>query len=73
MTKFVSLQERVWEYVVIPYVIDANFTGADKGLFKQVGSVFFLCFLIDFSLIIAKRTDSVLNLCPVSLTINLIH
>ncbi|XP_066983363.1 tolloid-like protein 2 [Macrobrachium rosenbergii] len=28
-------KERVWDFGVIPYMIDANFTGADKGLFKQ--------------------------------------
>ncbi|XP_063601898.1 protein tolkin-like [Penaeus indicus] len=28
-------KERVWDFGVIPYVIDSNFTGADKGLFKQ--------------------------------------
>lgn len=28
-------KERVWDFGVIPYKIDSNFTGADKGLFKQ--------------------------------------
>ncbi|CAL4063003.1 unnamed protein product [Meganyctiphanes norvegica] len=28
-------KERVWDWGVIPYVIDSNFTGPDKGLFKQ--------------------------------------
>jgi len=28
-------KERIWDYGVIPYIIDANFTGADKGLFKR--------------------------------------
>lgn len=28
-------KERVWDYGVIPYEIDANFSGAHKALFKQ--------------------------------------
>ena len=28
--------ERVWDYAVIPYEIDANFSGVHKALFKQV-------------------------------------
>ena len=32
---FLFVQERIWDYGVIPYIIDANFTGADKGLFKR--------------------------------------
>ncbi|XP_063851508.1 protein tolkin-like [Scylla paramamosain] len=28
-------KERVWDFGVIPYMIDSNFTGADKGLFKR--------------------------------------
>lgn len=28
-------KERVWEYGVIPYEIDGNFTGTHKALFKQ--------------------------------------
>lgn len=27
--------ERIWDYGVIPYEIDANFSGAHKALFKQ--------------------------------------
>ena len=27
--------ERVWDYAVIPYEIDANFSGVHKALFKQ--------------------------------------
>ena len=27
--------ERIWEYAVIPYEIDANFSGVHKALFKQ--------------------------------------
>lgn len=28
-------KERVWDYGVIPYEIDGNFSGAHKALFKQ--------------------------------------
>lgn len=28
-------KERIWDYGVIPYEIDANFSGAHKALFKQ--------------------------------------
>ena len=28
--------ERIWDYAVIPYEIDANFSGNHKALFKQV-------------------------------------
>lgn len=28
--------ERIWDYAVIPYEIDANFSGVHKALFKQV-------------------------------------
>ncbi len=28
--------ERIWDYAVIPYEIDANFSGGHKSLFKQV-------------------------------------
>ena len=27
--------ERIWDYAVIPYEIDANFSGVHKALFKQ--------------------------------------
>ena len=30
--------ERVWDYAVIPYEIDANFSGVHKALFKQVSN-----------------------------------
>ena len=29
--------ERIWDYAVIPYEIEANFSGNHKALFKQVG------------------------------------
>lgn len=32
----VTLSERVWDYAVIPYEIDSNFSGNHKSLFKQV-------------------------------------
>ena len=28
--------ERIWDYAVIPYEIEANFSGNHKALFKQV-------------------------------------
>jgi len=28
-------KERIWDFGVIPYEIDANFSGAHKALFKQ--------------------------------------
>ena len=30
--------ERVWDYAVIPYEIDANFSGVHKALFKQASN-----------------------------------
>lgn len=27
--------ERIWDYAVIPYEIDSNFSGVHKALFKQ--------------------------------------
>lgn len=35
--------ERIWDYAVIPYEIDANFSGNHKALFKQVTLVYFVC------------------------------
>ncbi len=29
-------RERIWDFGVIPYEIDGNFSGAHKTLFKQV-------------------------------------
>ena len=31
--------ERIWDYAVIPYEIEANFSGSHKALFKQVNNV----------------------------------
>lgn len=43
-------KDRIWDYGVIPYEIDANFSGAHKALFKQGEEFFFLfhcaCFCI---------------------------
>ena len=32
---FLFRSERIWDYAVIPYEIDANFSGVHKALFKQ--------------------------------------
>lgn len=41
--------ERIWDYAVIPYEIDANFSGNHKALFKQV-CVYFICIKCLFTL-----------------------
>ena len=42
--------ERVWDYAVIPYEIDANFSGVHKALFKQVKIYFFYSNVFYFDL-----------------------
>ena len=39
-------KERVWDYGVIPYEIDANFSGAHKALFKQAQTYYLTTYSI---------------------------
>lgn len=36
-------KDRIWDFGVIPYEIDANFSGAHKALFKQGKLLLFIC------------------------------
>ena len=48
--------ERVWDYAVIPYKIDANFSGVLKALFKQASFYFYYWLHISISIIFLLLT-----------------